>query len=46
MTAWSGSGDFVSDNTHPSQSGRLKVANQLLKFFETDPYSKTWFVKK
>ncbi|MFN4261142.1 MAG: hypothetical protein ACK4RK_17780 [Gemmataceae bacterium] len=37
--------DFTGDGVHPSQSGRRKVAEQLLKFFKTDPYAKTWFVK-
>ena len=38
--------DFLSDGTHPSPSGRRKVADQLLHFFKTDPTAKTWFVKK
>lgn len=38
--------DLVGDGVHPSQSGRQKVADQLLKFFKTDPSAKTWFVKK
>jgi hypothetical protein len=36
--------DFVADGTHPSQSGRQKVAEQLLTFFKTDPMAKTWFL--
>lgn len=36
--------DFVADGTHPSQSGRQKVAEQLLTFFKTDPMTKTWFL--
>jgi hypothetical protein len=38
--------DLAADGTHPSQSGRQKVADQLLKFFKTDANAKTWFVKK
>lgn len=33
------------DGTHPSESGRKKVADLLLNFFKTDPTAKTWFVK-
>lgn len=33
------------DGTHPSNSGREKVAKLLLNFFTTDPLAKTWFVK-
>lgn len=38
--------DLAGDGVHPSQSGRQKVAEQLLKFFKTDPQARTWFVKK
>jgi hypothetical protein len=34
------------DGTHPTDSGRRKVAELLLTFFKTDPYASTWFVKK
>jgi Cu/Ag efflux protein CusF len=37
--------DFVGDGTHPSPSGRRKVAEQLLHFFKTDSTAKIWFVK-
>lgn len=37
--------DLAADGTHPSESGRRKVAEQLLKFFKTDPEARTWFVK-
>lgn len=37
--------DFVQDGTHPSTSGRLKVANLLLNFFSNDPCSVPWFLK-
>ena len=33
------------DGTHPSNSGREKVAKLLLNFFTTDPLAKTWFAK-
>src|SRR5262245_966475 len=33
------------DGTHPSESGRKKVADLLLKFFQTDPYATTWYLK-
>ena len=35
--------DFGSDGTHPSESGILKVADQLMSFFTTSPYTSTWF---
>ncbi len=36
--------DFRADGTHPSDdSGRKKVAQQLLTFFKTDPNARTWF---
>jgi len=38
--------DLGPDGTHPSTSGRKKVAEMLLKFFKTDPDAKGWFVKK
>ena len=38
--------DLVGDGTHPSNTGRQKVAEQLLDFFKTDAYAQTWFVKK
>jgi hypothetical protein len=37
--------DFASDGTHPSASGRRKVADQLLRFFKTDPTTKPWFLR-
>ncbi|MCA8986413.1 MAG: hypothetical protein KDA78_02145 [Planctomycetaceae bacterium] len=37
--------DFVNDGTHPSDSGRQKVAEQLLSFFKNDPYARTWFLE-
>lgn len=37
--------DFERDFTHPSRSGREKVAKLLLEFFANDPLAKTWFAK-
>ena len=37
--------DLGGDGTHPSESGRKKVAEQLLKFFKSDSTAKGWFVK-
>lgn len=37
--------DLREDGTHPSQSGREKVARLLLEFFKTDPTAKPWFVR-
>jgi hypothetical protein len=37
--------DLAGDGTHPSPSGRQKVASMLLQFFKEDPLAKTWFVK-
>jgi hypothetical protein len=37
--------DLAADGTHPSESGREKVARQLLQFVKTDPTARSWFVK-
>lgn len=37
--------DLAEDGTHPSMSGRQKVANLLLDFLKKDPTSRPWFVK-
>jgi hypothetical protein len=38
--------DFVSsDRTHPSTTGRLKVAQMLLSFFRSDTTTKVWFLR-
>jgi len=37
--------DLAGDGTHPSTTGRQKVADMLLTFFRTDPNAKQWFVK-
>lgn len=36
--------DLAGDGTHPSQSGRNKVAGLLLTFFKEDPLAKGWFL--
>lgn len=36
-------GDLRSDGTHPSESGRLKVANLLLSFVKSDATARIWF---
>lgn len=38
--------DLGPDGTHPSDSGRRKVAQQLLDFLKNDPTSKPWFLSK
>jgi len=38
--------DLSPDGTHPSDSGRQKVAELLLKFFKTDAGAKSWFMLK
>ena len=38
--------DLAGDGTHPSQSGRQKVAEMLLKFFKEDALASMWFLKK
>jgi len=38
--------DLAGDGTHPSMSGRRKVAEMLLRFFKTDPNATAWFLKK
>jgi hypothetical protein len=35
-----------ADRTHPSESGREKVARMLLTFLKTDPAAEPWFVGK
>jgi hypothetical protein len=37
--------DCAADGTHPSNSGRLKVANMLLNFLSTDETSTPWFLR-
>jgi hypothetical protein len=35
--------DCAPDGTHPSDSGRRKVAEQLLEFFKREPTAANWF---
>lgn len=35
--------DLAGDGTHPSESGRQKVAQMLLTFFLNDPTTREWF---
>jgi len=37
--------DLGPDGTHPSPSGRQKVADLLLRFFKSDPTASPWFTK-
>lgn len=37
--------DFGPDGTHPSNSGRQKVAEELERFLCSDPYAKGWYLR-
>jgi hypothetical protein len=37
--------DVGPDGLHPSAAGQQKIGAMLLKFFETDPVTKPWFLK-
>jgi hypothetical protein len=37
-------GDFGMDGTHPSTSGRAKVAERLLEFFRADSTAREWYL--
>lgn len=37
--------DTANDGTHPSNSGREKVANQLLEFFKSNETTRPWFTR-
>ena len=41
---WEPSDFTTQDGTHPTDSGRRKVADILLKFFTTDPTASPWFL--
>lgn len=43
--AWACS-DFQDDGTHPSGSGREKVAARLLDFVRTDPTAREWYLAR
>ncbi|MDZ4803418.1 MAG: hypothetical protein SGI90_00980 [Candidatus Eisenbacteria bacterium] len=36
--------DFAADGTHPAETGRVKVANQLLDFLIGDATARLWFL--
>jgi hypothetical protein len=36
--------DYGEDGTHPSPSGRMKVATRLMEFLKTNPTSRGWFL--
>jgi lysophospholipase L1-like esterase len=38
--------DYVSDGTHPSASGREKVAQALLAFVHADPTAAAWYLRQ
>ncbi len=38
--------DLAQDGTHPSPTGRQKVAELLLKFFKSNRNAKTWFLRQ
>jgi hypothetical protein len=38
--------DFRDDGTHPSDSGRQKIADQLATFFTTDRTATAWFLER
>ncbi len=37
--------DCASDGTHPSETGRMKVGELLMKFFKSDLTAQAWFLK-
>jgi hypothetical protein len=37
--------DYREDGTHPTDTGRQKIAELLVKFFTSDPTAQRWFVK-
>ena len=40
---WWECADFNNDGTHPSDSGRTKVANRLMQFMLSSPFAEPWF---
>jgi hypothetical protein len=43
---WQDDDVVATDRTHPSDSGREKVANLLLDFMHKDPLANCWYLKK
>lgn len=39
-------GELQSDGTHPSDSGRQKVAARLMDFVRTDPTAREWYLER
>lgn len=37
--------DLAQDGTHPSESGRDKVARLMLDFYKSDPLARSWFTR-
>jgi lysophospholipase L1-like esterase len=37
--------DLADDGTHPSSTGRQKVAQLLLDFVRTDPTAREWYLR-
>jgi hypothetical protein len=37
--------DLREDGLHPSDKGSAKISAMMLKFFKTDPATRTWFLK-
>ncbi|MCC7492934.1 MAG: hypothetical protein IT204_11320 [Fimbriimonadaceae bacterium] len=42
---WNQSDCRADDGTHPSDSGRRKVADLLLRFCQSDPTAKVWYLR-
>ncbi len=42
---WNRDDLVAGDGTHPSDSGRRKVADMLMSFFHSDPFARNWYLK-